>query len=265
LEAKLAKEGKDSPALSPQQRKFSGGKLKTYKEMTVGARGWLYFCGWELYNLTVSNLPSIIGYAMRRVWLKVFLRFMDSSAIIGKSAVIRMPGRISLGKGTIVEDFATLDVRARGADDQSSCIEVGAYALIGRHSIVLAKGASIRLGDGCNISSCCRIATQNGIEIGNSCLVAAYAYIGPGNHEIDDLDKPIIEQGMEPSSGVKIGNNVWIGTRATILDGVTIGDDAVIGAHALVTKDVPAKAIVAGTPAKVLRYREGAEKIPKSA
>ncbi|MCB0320464.1 MAG: hypothetical protein KDD60_06010 [Bdellovibrionales bacterium] len=58
---------------------------------------------------------------------------------------------------------------------------------------------------------------------------------------------------MDLKGGVTIGKNVWIGTRATILDGVTIGDGAVIGAHSLVRESVPSGAVVAGTPAKVIR------------
>jgi acetyltransferase-like isoleucine patch superfamily enzyme len=53
----------------------------------------------------------------------------------------------------------------------------------------------------------------------------------------------------------KIGNDVWIGARAIILDGVSVGDGAIIGAGAVVTKDVPSYAVVAGVPAKVLRFR----------
>lgn len=58
-----------------------------------------------------------------------------------------------------------------------------------------------------------------------------------------------------PFRKVRVGNDVWIGSRAMILGGVTVGDGAVVGAGAVVTKDVPAYAIVAGVPAKVIKYR----------
>ena len=55
---------------------------------------------------------------------------------------------------------------------------------------------------------------------------------------------------------VRIGSNSWIGTRATILDGVTIGQNAIVGAHSLVKDDVPDGAVVAGTPAKILSVKD---------
>lgn len=65
----------------------------------------------------------------------------------------------------------------------------------------------------------------------------------------------MIEQGMR-TAPVTIGNDVWIGMRSIIMPGVNIGDGSVIGAGAVVTKDVPAYAIVGGVPAKVIKYRK---------
>jgi acetyltransferase-like isoleucine patch superfamily enzyme len=62
---------------------------------------------------------------------------------------------------------------------------------------------------------------------------------------------------------VTIGHDVWIGTRSIIMGGVSIGNGAIIGAGAVVTKDVPPYAVVAGVPAKVVRYRFDAEEIEK--
>lgn len=67
----------------------------------------------------------------------------------------------------------------------------------------------------------------------------------------------------ERKISIEIGNDVWIGTRATILEGVTIGDGAVVAAGAVVTKDVPPYAIVGGVPAKIIRYRFSDEEIEK--
>lgn len=67
----------------------------------------------------------------------------------------------------------------------------------------------------------------------------------------------------EKRISIVIGNDVWIGARATILEGVTIGDGAVVAAGAIVTKDVPPYAIVGGVPAKIIRYRFDEETIQK--
>ena len=76
-------------------------------------------------------------------------------------------------------------------------------------------------------------------------------------HEFKDIRIPVVQQGQRPSEPVRIGNDVWIGIRAIILPGVCILDHAIVGAGAVVTKDVPAYAIVAGSPAHVIRFRNG--------
>ncbi len=92
------------------------------------------------------------------------------------------------------------------------------------------------------------------IKIGDNVSLANYVIIETTGHYIDDLDKPIHKQGVYRLP-VVIGDNVWIGNRATILGGVTIGEGAVIGAGSVVTKDVPPNAVVAGNPARVIRWR----------
>lgn len=248
-------------AMSPQQKRLSSADsqgLRIYKDLVVGASSWWYLCGFEFYTTLISNIAGLLGYGLRSFCLRYFLQSMGRGCAVGRGVVLRIPRKISFGKKVVIEDYVALDVREKLTDANSNArIVVGDNVFIGRHSIIAAKGASIFLGNACNISSHCRIATQNGVHIGSSVLIAAYAYIGPGNHKFDNLDTPIIEQGMVPSSGVRIEDNVWIGTRATILDGITIGKNAIVGAHALVTKDVPEGAIVAGSPAKVIRMRAG--------
>ncbi len=113
----------------------------------------------------------------------------------------------------------------------------------------------------------------SGLEIGNrsgvgirahitgKCTIGDNVMMGPDvvvyvrNHGFDDLEKPMIDQGFSKEEPVHIGNDVWIGSRVTIMPGVHIGDHAVIGASAVVTRDVPEWAVVAGVPAKVIKYR----------
>lgn len=242
-------------AMSPQQKKLaSGSTLSTYKELVVGKDvGLFYFVAYELYQTLFSNIAGLLGYGLRGILINRFLSKKARGLVLGRSVTIRQPAKISIGRSVVVDDFASLDVKSD--ENESAGIEILDNVLVGRYTSVVARNAKIILGKSCNISSHCRLGTTAGITIGDSVLIAAHVYIGPGNHTTDDLDTPIMEQGMEEATGVVIGNNVWIGTKATILDGVTIGDNAIIGAHALVKDDVPAGAIVAGVPAKVLRMR----------
>ncbi len=247
-----------APAMTPQQQRFSarGSKgLSTYRNLWVGDRGWGSLVGYELYNLLLCGLPGILGYAGRSLALRSFLDSYGKGTMVGRNVLIRQPARVSLGSGVILDDYCVLDLRDK-AGKPSPSITLGDYVFVGRQSSIVAKGGSIRLGAACNVSSHCRLATESSIEIGDSVLIASYVYIGPGNHQRDEQGRVLIDQEMEIGSGVRIGNGCWIGTRVTILDGVTIGDNAIVGAHSLVREDVPAGAVVAGTPAKIIS-REG--------
>ena len=109
-------------------------------------------------------------------------------------------------------------------------------------------GKNITLGERVFINSGCRFQDQGGIVIGDDCLVGHNAVLATLNHDLD----PTRRADLHPSP-IVIGRNVWIGANVTVLPGVTIGDNAVIGAAALVTKDVPANSIAVGSPARVIR------------
>lgn len=114
------------------------------------------------------------------------------------------------------------------------------------------------------------------VEVGKFCSIGSEVIIGLGKHPSRDFvsTHPIFyspvgqaqitfsgESFFDESSPIKIGHDVWIGTRALVLDGVKVGNGAIIGAGAVVVKDVPPYAIVGGVPAKVLRYRFESAKI----
>jgi acetyltransferase-like isoleucine patch superfamily enzyme len=116
------------------------------------------------------------------------------------------------------------------------------------------------------------------VNIGSFCSIANDVYIGLGAHPINHFSssplfyrvnntfrKKLIDKDVAflEYMKIEIGNDVWIGSRAIVLDGVSIGDGAIIAAGAVVTKDVPPYAIVGGVPAKFIRYRFEQEKIEK--
>lgn len=109
-------------------------------------------------------------------------------------------------------------------------------------------GKNIHFGTGVFINSGCRFQDQGGIYIGDNALIGHNCVIATLNHNPD----PEKRQNLMPAA-VRIGNGVWIGANATILPGVTIGDGAIVAAGAVVTRDVEARTVVAGVPAKVMR------------
>ena len=238
------------PAITPQQAYLTDDKsspLARYKELAVGDSSFFYFAYYELTQLLCSNLCGALGLAARALTYPKLFSTCGHGTPFGRGLVLRGTSKISLGTKCMIDDYAVLDARGKDA-----AITFGDYVSLGRSSAIVAKNSKITVSNGVNIGTNCRIATQSKIEIGESTLIAAYVYIGPGNHKTGDSEKPLIAQEMDLKGGVTIGKNVWIGARATILDGVTIGDGAIIGAHSLVREDVPAGKTAVGTPARLL-------------
>lgn len=120
--------------------------------------------------------------------------------------------------------------------------------------IKLKKGR-IKIGRNCTINSFCFIDTdEKDVIIGDDVLLGPFVGIHGSNYNYEDKFKRIVEQGTT-SKGIRIEDDVWIGSHATILDGVTVGKGAVIGAGAVVTKDIPPYSVAIGMPAKVIKER----------
>lgn len=113
------------------------------------------------------------------------------------------------------------------------CLEIGDFVTIGRGAIISIKDT---------------------LSIGDYSLIGPYVQITDNNHTTKRAN--LIKYQRSTIKPIVIGQDCWIGSGARILAGVTIGNGAVVGANAVVTKDVPPFAIVGGVPAKVIKYRE---------
>ena len=143
---------------------------------------------------------------------------------------------------------------------RDAVLRLGRWSWIGHgtkirvHEGETAIGAKSVLGQECTIS-----AFQH-ISIGRECIVADRVMLIDFDHGAVEVERPIRLQGIYKRD-VDVGHNCWIGYGACILRGVTIGDNAIVGTSSVVTKDVPANAVVGGAPARLLRMRPEPESL----
>ena len=115
------------------------------------------------------------------------------------------------------------------------------------------KGDGIRIGNNSGIGVNCEV--RGPLEIGDNVMMGPEVMILTSMHNTSRTDIPMCHQGYLPKQKVTIGNDVWIGARVIILPGVKIGNGVIIGAGAVVTKDIPDYAVIGGVPAKIIKFR----------
>lgn len=124
-------------------------------------------------------------------------------------------------------------------------------------NINIEKGAifdrTLEIGDNSGIGINCKLYGK--VLIGNNVMMGPEVYIYTSNHKFGDVSTPMYLQGHENERPVIIGNDVWIGSRVTILPGTVIGDGSIIGAGSVVTRNVESYDIVGGNPAKTIKNR----------
>jgi len=123
-------------------------------------------------------------------------------------------------------------------------------------NLIVETGALIsphvKIGDNCLVGENCHI--RKGVILGDDVMLAQNVSLVSFKHNFDKSDVPIRMQG-ETFSDITVGNDVWVGMNVVILPGVNIGSHAIIAAGAVVTKDVPAWAVVGGVPATIVKFR----------
>lgn len=172
--------------------------------------------------------------------------FQENVFIGHDAAITRSDGQVTLQSSCCLCCFS--EVRATRAT-----ITIDEKTMVCPHCIIKAADGPIHIGKRVWIAQN-SIIDGSHIDIGDDCIIAPYVHIIAGNHRFDDANRPINEQGGV-SKSIHIGKDCWIGSRAIVLGGVAIGDGSVVGAGAVVTKNVPPYSIVVGVPAKVVGSR----------
>ena len=181
------------------------------------------------------NFLSRAAAAGRRRWSLASARVRHFQARFGPACDVRSRftlrqsagGQVAFGEQCVLDNDLTIECWGK--------LQVGNRVIFGHH---------------------CTLAARESILIGDDCMLAEMVSIRDHDHAFGDPALPYREQGFV-SAPVKIGRNVWLGGKVTVCKGVSIGDNSVVGANAVVTKDIPANCVAVGIPARVIRSLGG--------
>ncbi len=193
-----------------------------------------------------GGLPALLKFMRRHGMLNAKYGLLVLRLAYWK---LRLRERLELDGLAFVGPGCRLEV------GKNAVIEVGRWSWIGHGCKIRCHEGRVSIGAKSVMGQECTISAYQHVSIGRECVVADRVMLIDFDHGSVEVDRPIRLQGIYKRD-VRVGNNVWIGYGACILRGVTVGDNAVIGTNSVVTRDVPANAIVGGVPARVLRMRD---------
>lgn len=240
----------------PLVEELGGGELSPYRsylKIFVGRESVGALLKYELITAILGRLPGAMGYFARGKCYPSLLGAVGRGTVFGAGVVLRCPGKIRMGRGVMIDDNVVLD--AKGPD---SSIVLGDQILVGRGTILSCNDSSISMGSNISMGPSCFLVSRSHLTIGSNVAIGAGTYMLGGGHAHDDPDIPVIQQ-ARTSKGIVVEDGAWIGIGAKILDGVTIGRNSIVGAGAVVSKDVPPWTVVLGNPARVVEKRKQAD------
>jgi acetyltransferase-like isoleucine patch superfamily enzyme len=178
----------------------------------------------------VNIQPHVRFIGTSTIEIGDYVRIYSGSYISNKGNTIRFKNNVSIDHG--------VDIRAY--DKEGGDITIGEDTYIGPYVCMAGPGF---------------------IQIGKDCMIASHSSLYANNHVFADPNRRFREQGLTVK-GIAIEDDCWLGSGVRVLDGVTIGKGSIIGAGAVVTRDIPPYSIAVGVPAKVISKR-GAVNISK--
>jgi len=191
--------------------------------------------------------PGAFGLWLRQKLFPCYFKACGRKVLFGRFVEFIAPEKISLGRNVVLNNGVVLDA---GQTLASTAIILEDSVFIGTDSVLCAAGqGTVTIRAGANFSSSCRVRVSGPLEVGRNCLVAAYCDLGimPETETLPDretnMSKTTVEEGC------------WLGVRMQLFPGVTVGHDTIVGAHAVVSHDLPARVVAVGSPAAEIRKR----------
>jgi acetyltransferase-like isoleucine patch superfamily enzyme len=180
--------------------------------------------------------------------------FQHKYVFCGKYVKVKVKNKIKFEKWLNVGNNVFIDALSTGGIAFGKNCSIGKYTCIECTGSLKYLGKGLVVGDNVGLGTHSFYGCAGGIDIGDDVIIGNYVSMHSENHNFADRGTLIRLQGVN-HKGIKIGNNCWIGAKATILDGTTIGNGCVVAAGAVVIGCFPNDVVIGGVPAKVLKER----------
>lgn len=202
-----------------------------------------------------KSIPDklIISIFSRR--FKMLLRgifLLRKKIFLGKGVKIYNKSNFTFGSGCTIEKQSTVDCYSKKPIMFGNSVKIGAFSTISTTSHLSKYGIGLTIGNNSAIGEYAYFGCSGGVTIGEDVIMGQFISFHSENHNFDDQKKLIREQGVT-SAGIVLGNNIWVGSKVTFLDGCKVGNNSVVAAGAVVKGEFPSNVVIGGVPAKVIK------------
>lgn len=226
------------------------GKIFLYIEHVCGKKSIILFVAQGFIFLLFKEFPSIVGSYIRPMIYSAFFAKIKSGCLFERGVRFEIPRKISIGKNVFMGEGCWI-----GVGTGEGRIEVGNNTFIAHRCTLAAQGGAISVGNHVHMSRNSYVNGIGNVSIGNDCMLGPNVVLISGSHIHKDIKVPIRLQGSE-NKPIIIEDNVWLAASVQVMPGVRIGEGSVIGAGAVVTKNILPFSVAVGVPAKIIKSRK---------
>ena len=217
--------------------------MKMVTEKIIQSRNPDFEFDKALNTMALVQFILIQGISVIRGLKWILLLRNPHGRLLGKSVSFFNFSKIRFGKYLRLGNHVTVSALSKNGIQFGDNVSIGAFSRIIVSTSLNDIGDRILIGNNVGIGEFAYLGGAGGLEIGDECIVGQYFSCHPENHNYENQSVSIRHQGVT-RKGIKIGNNCWIGSKVTILDGVTIGSGCVIAAGSVVTKSFSENSII---------------------
>lgn len=210
----------------------------------------------DVDNRMLISFFLTTAWAYLRGWRLCLFGKRPRGLLLGRGVSFQYLHKVRFGAYLKLGNYVSIKALGKEGVCIGDNVSIGACSKLVVSTTMNDLGSYIKLGDNVGIGEYAYLGGSGGLTIGNDCIIGQYFSCHPENHNFKNADVLIRHQGVR-RQGIFIGQNCWIGSKVSILDGVSIGDNCVIAAGAVLTQSFPSNSLIGGVPARLISSTVG--------